>query len=41
MTALPLTFAGDEAGDTGFRFNRGATRYFVMALISTRGPETL
>jgi hypothetical protein len=41
MTALPLTFAGDEAGDTGFRFNRGATRYFVMALISTRRPETL
>ena len=41
MTALPLTFAGDEAGDSGFHFNRGATRYFVMALIGTRRPETL
>ncbi|MEW5986733.1 MAG: DUF3800 domain-containing protein [Chloroflexota bacterium] len=35
------TFAGDEAGQTSFRFDRGATRYFVVAIIGTREPETL
>ncbi len=35
------TFAGDEAGYTSFRFERGATRYFVVALIGTQYPELL
>ncbi len=35
------TFAGDEAGDTSFRFNRGATRYFVIAIIGTQQPDAL
>lgn len=41
MIAPALTFAGDEAGDVSFRFDRGATRHFVVALIGTRQPETL
>ncbi len=36
-----LVFAGDEAGDTSFRFDRGATRYFVIAIIGTSQPDTL
>lgn len=41
MVVELLTFAGDEAGDVSFRFDRGATRYFVVALIGTRQPEAL
>jgi len=33
------TFAGDEAGDVSFRFSRGATRHFVVAIIGTQQPE--
>ncbi len=38
---ITLTFAGDEAGDVSFAFDRGATRYFVVAVISTPTPDTL
>ncbi len=38
---LTLTFAGDEAGDVGFNFRKGASRYFVAALIATHSPDTL
>ena len=36
-----LTFAGDEAGDTSFRFDRGATRHFIISLVGTNQPDTL
>jgi hypothetical protein len=41
MSNDALTFAGDEAGDTSFRFDRGATRHFVIALIGVSQPDTL
>jgi len=42
MTAdITLTFAGDEAGDVGFNFRKGASRYFVATLIGTRSPDSL
>jgi len=41
MISSAFTFAGDEAGDVSFRFERGATRYFVMAIIGARQPEVL
>jgi hypothetical protein len=36
-----LTFAGDESGDASFRFDRGATRHFVIAIVGTNQPDTL
>jgi len=36
-----FTFAGDEAGDPSFSFERGASRYFVFALIATTEPDDL
>lgn len=36
-----LTFAGDEAGDVSFRFDKGASRYFVVAIIATARPHEL
>lgn len=39
--ALTFTFAGDESGDVSFSFGKGATRYFVIAVIATCNPETL
>jgi hypothetical protein len=36
-----FTFAGDEAGDVGFEFGRGASRFFVVAVIATQDPDTL
>ena len=36
-----FTFAGDEAGDVSFTFEKGASRYFVVAAIATPSPETL
>jgi len=36
-----LVFAGDEAGDTSFRFDRGATRHFVISIVGTSQPDTL
>ena len=38
---LTLTFAGDEAGDVSFAFDKGATRYFVVAAIATSDPDRL
>ena len=35
------TFAGDESGDVSFRFDRGATSHFVIAIIGTRQPQSL
>jgi len=38
---LTFTFAGDESGDVSFNFGKGASRYFVMAVIATTKPENL
>ncbi|MBI5714019.1 MAG: hypothetical protein HZC38_11455 [Chloroflexi bacterium] len=32
-----LVFAGDEFGDVSFNFGKGASRYYVVAVIGT--PE--
>jgi hypothetical protein len=37
----PYVFAGDEAGDTSFRFDRGASTHFSIALIGTRDADSL
>ncbi len=38
---LTFTFAGDEAGDASFSFKKGASRYFVMAVVATQKPDDL
>lgn len=38
---ITLTFAGDEAGDVSFAFDKGASRYFVVAVIATSQPHDL
>lgn len=38
---LTFTFAGDEAGDVSFAFEKGASRYFVVAVIATQTPDDL
>ena len=38
---LTLTFAGDEAGDVSFSFDKGASRYFAVAAIATTQPDVL
>ena len=38
---ITLTFAGDEAGDVGFSFGRGSSRYFVVAVVATSNPDAL
>ena len=38
---ITLTFAGDESGDVSFAFEKGASRYFVVAVIATDKPDTL
>jgi hypothetical protein len=38
---LTLTFAGDESGDVSFSFEKGASRYFVVAVIATPEPDSL
>lgn len=38
---LTITFAGDESGDVSFNFGKGASRYFVMAVIATTQPENI
>jgi len=40
-TNLTFTFAGDEAGDVIFKFEKGASRYFVPVLIATQSPDPL
>ena len=40
MTAnLTFTFAGDEAGDASFNFGKGASRYFVVAVVATQDAD--
>lgn len=38
---ITFTFAGDESGDVSFNFGKGASRYFVMAVIATERPQEL
>lgn len=38
---VTLTFAGDESGDVSFSFEKGASRYFVFAIIATAHPDAL
>ncbi len=38
---LTFTFAGDEAGDASQNFGRGASRYFVVAVIATQDADAL
>jgi hypothetical protein len=38
---VTLTFAGDESGDVSFSFEKGASRYFVFAIIATGYPDAL
>ncbi|HEY3289098.1 MAG TPA: DUF3800 domain-containing protein, partial [Anaerolineae bacterium] len=35
------TLAADESGDISFSFSKGASRYFVVAAISTENPDQL
>lgn len=39
--AITLTFAGDESGDASFKFGKGASKTFVIAVIATEEPEIL
>lgn len=38
---MPLVFAGDEAGDLSFSFDKGASTHFVLALVSSNQPDSL
>ena len=38
---ITITFAGDESGDVSFNFGKGASRYFVQAVIATNQPQVL
>jgi hypothetical protein len=38
---LTFTFAGDEAGDASKNFEKGASRYFVVAVVATRDADGL
>ncbi len=38
---LTFTFAGDESGDVSFKFEKGASRYFVVTAIGTSQPQAL
>lgn len=38
---LTFTFAGDEAGDASLKFDKGASRYFVIAVIATQEADAL
>jgi len=38
---LTFTFAGDEAGDFSFNFEKGASRYVVVVVIATAEPDAL
>lgn len=42
MPNYPFRYAfGDEAGDTGFAFDKGSSRYFVLLLLLLNDPEPL
>jgi len=36
-----FTFAGDEAGDASLNFKKGASRYFVIAVVATQDADGL
>ena len=36
-----FTIAGDEAGDANFNFEKGASRYFVVAVVATQDADGL
>jgi hypothetical protein len=36
-----FVFAGDESGDVSFKFEKGASRYFVVTAIGTTEPQAL
>lgn len=36
-----FTFAGDEAGDASLNFKKGASRYFVLAVVATQDADGL
>ncbi|MBI5823976.1 MAG: hypothetical protein HZB18_08125 [Chloroflexi bacterium] len=38
---LTFTFAGDEAGDASLNFEKGASRYFVFAVVATQDADGL
>jgi len=38
---ITFTFASDESGDASFNFEKGASRYFVIAAIATPEPNGL
>jgi hypothetical protein len=38
---ITFTFAGDESGDFSFKFDKGASRYVVVAVIATPEPDSL
>lgn len=38
---LTFTFAGDEAGNASLNFARGASRYFVIAVVATQDADGL
>lgn len=38
---LTYTFACDESGDPSLSFRKGASRYFVAAIIGTRRPQVI
>ncbi len=38
---VTFTFAGDEAGDVSFSFEKGASRLFVVAVVATQLPDGL
>lgn len=38
---LTFTFTADESGDASINFEKGASRYFVIAVVATQSPESL
>ena len=38
---MPRYAFGDEAGETGFKFKRGSSRYFVVAIVFVDDPHRL
>ena len=40
-TMPTYTLASDESGDVSMSFGRGASRYFVMAMVNTANPNEL
>ena len=38
---LTFTLAGDEAGDASLNFEKGASRYFVVAVVATQDADAL